>query len=202
MVTCIACRNAFNHYSFFYQISKDFIICTQCFNSFPIIHKSFKFNDIDVYCIYAYRTPINSYLMDLKMKGDIAIAKIFLNPFKNLIEVKYKGYIILPIPSTKSSDKKRGYNHVKEISKTLNLKMEDVFYKSKDYKQTSQKLEERKKVSNIIKMNKNLDKGKKYLLLDDVITSGSTLKSCIELLKKQGIKKIKALIVCDNYRKR
>ena len=136
------------------------------------------------------------------MKSDIALSMVFLSPFKNYIEFIYKDYIILPIPSTASSDKKRGYNHVVEIAKTLNLKVKEVFYKSKDYKQTSQRFEKRKEVMNVIKLKGMLDKNKKYLLLDDVITSGSTIKACINLLKKQGIEHIKVFVVSDNYHKR
>ena len=159
-------------------------------------------DSIEVYSLYAYRPPINSLLMDLKMKNDIALSMVFLSPFKNYLEFIYKDYIILPVPSTSSSDKKRGYNHVIEIAKTLNLKVKEVFYKAKDYKQTSQRFEKRKEVMNVIKMKGNLDKKKKYLLLDDVITSGSTIKACINLLKNRGIKNIKVLVVSDNYHKR
>lgn len=136
------------------------------------------------------------------MKSDIALSMVFLSPFKNYLELIYKDYIILPIPSTLSSDKKRGFNHVKEIAKTLNLKVKEVFYKSKDYKQTSQRFEKRKEIKNVIKLKGTLDKTKKYLLLDDVITSGSTIKTCVDLLKKQGIKHVKVLVISDNYHKK
>ena len=73
--------------------------------------------------------------------------------------------------------------------------------KTKDYKQTSQRFENRKNIENVIKLNIKLDKTKKYLLLDDVITSGSSIKTCLNLLRKQGINKVKVLVVSDNYHK-
>lgn len=136
------------------------------------------------------------------MKNDIALGMVFLTPFKNYIQCLYRDYIILPIPSTKKSDKQRGFNHVIEIFKILDLKIKEVFYKAKDYKQTSQRFEKRSEVNKVIKIKSTLDKSKKYLLVDDVITSGSTIKTCIELLRKQGIKSIKVLVICDNYRKK
>lgn len=135
------------------------------------------------------------------MKNDITLSGVFLSPFKNFIEHKYHDYIILPVPSTKKSDKKRGFNHIEEISKVLNLKTKKAFIKTQDYKQTSQRFENRKNIENVIKLNIKLDKTKKYLLVDDVITSGNSIKTCLNLLRKQGINKVKVLVVSDNYHK-
>ena len=201
MTICVICKKEIKHYTFFYNLSNKLSICTKCFSSFPVVHKKIKFHEVEVYSIYAYRQPINALLMDLKMKGDIALSMVFLSPFKNYIEFMFKDYIILPVPSTKASDKKRGFNHVVEISKALNLEVKEVFYKSKDYKQTNQKFGNRKDISKVIKLKVNLDKKKKYLLLDDVMTSGNTIKTCIDLLRKQDIKNIKVLVVSDNYHK-
>ena len=201
MAICVICKKSFKYYSFFYRLNEQFIICSQCFSSFPVIHKKYSLFDTEIYCIYAYRTPINSYLMDLKVKGDVALSGVFLSPFKNFIETKYRNYIILPIPSTKKSDKKRGFNHIEEIAKTLNLKQIKAFIKTKDYKQTNQKYENRIDIQKVIKLNTKLDKTKKYLLLDDVITSGNSIKVCLNLLRKEGIKNIKVLIISDNYHK-
>lgn len=201
MVICTICKKNFKYYSFFYRIKDNQILCSQCFSSFPVMHKRYHLFDTEIYCIYAYLPPVNSYLMDLKMKNDIALAGVFLSPFKNFFETIYHDYIILPIPSTKRSDQKRGFNHIEEISKALNLKTKKAFIKTKDYKQTSQRFENRKNIENVIKLNIKLDKTKKYLLLDDVITSGSSIKTCLNLLRKQGINKVKVLVVSDNYHK-
>jgi ComF family protein len=201
MTLCRICNKSYQHYPFFNKLPDGSFICNNCFSSFPIIHKKIILDDIEVYCIYAYRQPINTYLMDLKMKGDIALSKVFLAPFKNFIELKYRNYVILPIPSTSKSDKKRGFNHIVEISKTLSLPIKNIFYKAKDYKQTSQQFENRTEVQKVIKMKGSIDKNKKYLLIDDVITSGNTIKACIKLLKCYGVKKIKVLVISFNYHK-
>ena len=164
MTICVICKKRINYYPFFYRLNENFAICTQCFSSFPVIHKNIIFYGVDLYVIYAYRAPINSYLMELKMKNDIALSMVFLSPFKNYIKCLYKDYIILPIPSTKKSDKHRGFNHVVEIAKVLELPIKEVFYKSKEYKQTSQRFEKRSEVNKIIKLKSTLDKKKKYLL--------------------------------------
>lgn len=195
------CKKKYNYFSFFYRINDESIICEQCFSSFPVIHKTHHLFDTEIYSIYAYSVPVNSYLMDLKMKNDITLSGVFLSPFKNFIEHKYHDYIILPVPSTKKSDKKRGFNHIEEISKVLNLKTKKAFIKTQDYKQTSQRFENRKNIENVIKLNIKLDKTKKYLLVDDVITSGNSIKTCLNLLRKQGINKVKVLVVSDNYHK-
>ena len=53
-------------------------------------------------------------------------------------------------------------------------------------------------IKDIIKIKNNkIDTNKKYLIIDDIYTSGSTLKTIISLLIKKGVKKanIKALII-------
>ena len=201
MTICIICNKSYSHYPFFNRLSLNRFICSRCYSSFPLVHKTIWLDDVEVYCLYAYRHPINALLMDLKMKNDIALSKVFLTPFQDFLKFKYHGYIILPIPSSKKADLKRGFNHIEEISKTLNLKIQKAFYKDKEYKQTSQSFENRIKVQDVIKLKSSINPNKKYLLIDDVITSGNTLKACIKLLRNKGVKKIKILVISNNYHK-
>ena len=41
--------------------------------------------------------------------------------------------------------------------------------------------------------------GRKFILIDDVITTGATLSECIKVLKKSGADEIKILTVAKSY---
>ena len=83
--------------------------------------------------------------------------------------------------------------------KCLNLPIKDLFYKNTAYKQSSFKFKDRHKIEKVISLKENAKiENIKYLIVDDIYTSGSTIKTFIKILINHGAKQenIKALIVC------
>ncbi len=102
---------------------------------------------------------------------------------------------MIPVPSSKKSDKDRGFNHVEEMFKTLKLKMIKCIHKKGEMKQADLTTKEREKISkNLVIDDVNLI-GKKILLVDDVYTTGSTIKAMIKLVQEKGAKNIKVLLM-------
>ena len=135
-----------------------------------------------------------------KYKGcyDYVLRNVFLCNYEKQINKKYKDHIIVYPPSNESEDKERGFNHIEEIAKTLKIKSEKMFYKSSEYKQSSVSFNNRYKIKDYIKIYKNkIKKEQKYLIIDDIFTSGSTLKTIINLLVNNGVNRrnICAIIV-------
>ena len=109
----------------------------------------------------------------------------------------YNDYVIVPIPSHINSDKERGFNHVEEVFAELKLPIYPCLKKKYNFKQSDLSKREREKIINKLFIEKGeLVKNKKVLLVDDVITTGSSLKAGINLLKKYFPKKIELLILC------
>jgi len=74
----------------------------------------------------------------------------------------------------------------------------NMFYKNKEYKQSDHKYKDRHLIYNVIEIDKRLiNPYKKYLIIDDIFTSGSTIKTIINLLVKNKVKKenIKVIII-------
>ena len=101
----------------------------------------------------------------------------------------------MPAPSSKESDEQRGFNHVEEMFKNLRLKMCKCIHKTKQVKQADLTTKERKKIGNYLVIDDVSFKSKKVLLVDDVYTTGSTIKSMIKLVREKGAKKIKVLLM-------
>ena len=79
--------------------------------------------------------------------------------------------------------------------KNLNLKLIKCIHKTKQVKQADLTTKEREKIGQYLTID-NVDlKHKKVLLVDDVYTTGSTIKSMIKLVKERGAKKIKVLLM-------
>ena len=161
----------------------------------PFIYQRFKIEDVRCLAIYRYDGLIKDSLLALKVHGDIAIAKIFLGPIKNYLKSEYQGYQIVPTPSLASHDKKRGFNHVQEIFKVLDMPIKPLISKTKNWKQSDQHFDKRSNVRNILKINGPVDPKQKILLVDDILTTGETLRASIKLLRKEGVKEIRVLAI-------
>lgn len=102
---------------------------------------------------------------------------------------------MIPAPSYKDNDDERGFNHVVEIFKTLRVKMLCCIHKNKPVKQADLTTKEREKIGDILSIDDIDLSHKKVLLVDDVFTTGSTIKSMIKLCREKGAKKIKVLLM-------
>ena len=164
----------------------------------PIFY-SFELEGIKGLAIYEYTDVIKDKLFLFKGCKDYVLKDVFINPFKSELSLLYKKYILIPPPSFLGRLNEKGFNHVISMFECLNLKIIDVFIKTKNIKQANLSYKERKKVSEIIEYKKDFNlselNNKKICLIDDVCTTGSTLKACINLLKKANPKEIKILVM-------
>ena len=98
-------------------------------------------------------------------------------------------------PSYEKSDEERGFNHVEEIFSILKLKMLKCIHKIKQVKQADLTTKEREQIGSVLKIDDISLKGKKVLLVDDVYTTGSTIKAMIKLVREKGARNIKVLLM-------
>ena len=134
-------------------------------------------------------------LYQFKGCRDYELRTVFLEYYLSYLNCKFNGYEIVPAPSSKKSDEERGFNHVEEMFKNLKLKMNKCIHKTKQRKQADLTTKEREKIGEYLVIDDVDLKHKKVLLVDDVYTTGSTIKSMIKLVKEKGAKKIKVLLM-------
>jgi competence protein ComFC len=146
------------------------------------MEKTILLDKVEVLILYKYNDFFKEILYRYKGCYDYLLKDAFLNNYIVRLKRKYKNYFIVCAPSYKGDDKKRGFNHITEIAKAIGLPIIDCLRKSKNYKQSDQKMKDRNAVKNIIKIDKSkLKNVKRVLILDDVTTSLSTLKTIIGL---------------------
>lgn len=103
---------------------------------------------------------------------------------------------IIPVPMSERSLRKRGYNQAEliasEIAKVLEIPVvNDILVKNNtDSSQHYLKRTERMKNITAIKIKKTDLCGRNVIICDDVITTGSTVNRCAQLLKASGAGKI------------
>ena len=171
--------------------------CTQCFQEIRPHFTHFKINEIDAYSIYDYNQQIQSLLYQLKGCYDIEISDLFLERYKRELFLFFLGYKMVPIPSYEPEDRKREFNHVIEIFKSLKLPMLKVLKKTKKYKQANNTKKQRSEIEKYLTFTgqKKDIYNQKILLIDDVYTTGSTMKAVIKIIKQFNPKTIKVLVM-------
>lgn len=178
MSRCLICFKVIENT--FFNIIYNNKICYECSNKFKKRNDSFVFENVKINILYYYDEFFKEQLYKYKGCFDYELKDAFLNYCKNDIKRKYKGYHIILAPSNKEAEEKRGFNHLEGIFECVGLPILKCFYKNKDWKQSDKKLSERKKIQNIIKLDKSkLFDVKKVLIVDDVLTTGSTIKTMI-----------------------
>lgn len=171
-------------------------MCPKCASLFKPIFKKFQYDGCRGVALYRYDETIRTYLYQFKGCFDYELYPVFLYPLTNYLRFKYRNYVIVPIPSFIEDDEKRGFNHVEMIFSMLNLEFKRVLIKTEHHKQAECNKYERKEIYKYMKVKENVSlTNEKVLLVDDVCTSGSTLRSAIKLIKKLGPKEIKMLVL-------
>jgi competence protein ComFC len=166
----------------------------------PII-KKVKIAGIKGLLLYSYNDFSRNLILQIKANYDLELAKYILAPLNSFLREKYSKFTLVPVPSTKSSNKARGFNHVEVIFSLLGLPILNLFEKVGNYKQANIKFEQRDKVSKNIKIISNVEIPSRIVVIDDIITSGSSLKALLYELRSRGVKNLTFIIFADNCRK-
>lgn len=152
-----------------------------------------------------YAGPAASLIKGLKYSGQTYLAK-GMGAFMvaQFIELEWPlPDLIIPVPLSYSHHLQRGYNQsallAKECGKLLGKPIANVLRRSNgDFSQAGLSKKQRMKLEGIrfyLKKGCQLE-DKNLLLIDDVMTTGTTLKHCAQTLLQEHPKAIYALTAC------
>ncbi len=104
--------------------------------------------------------------------------------------------VITFVPTHAENKKRRGFCHgeaiAKHLAKITNKKVVQMFFKNKKVSsQTRLNREERKEnVKNVFSLLKEVTVSKRMVIVDDVWTSGATMRECSKTLKENGVEEV------------
>lgn len=193
---CKVCFKSFDEKSIHLLLNNYVGICDKCIQRYKPIFKEFKFESFPGLAIYEYTDYIKEKLFQFKGCFDYELCSTFLGPYKHELMFRYRGFVVVPIPSNKEADLERGFNHVETIFESVGFKLTKILEKRGDFKQALHNSKERGEISKHLFLKENLNlENSKILLVDDVITTGSTMHRAIELIKTLKPKKIEVLVM-------
>ena len=193
MSKCLVCNKTIEE-NFCGLFIKNYKLCFGCSNKFKVRNEKFIINGVKGIVLYYYDDFFKDLLYRYKGLGDYLLKDAFLTYNLEKIKKRFKGYKVVLAPSNDKVEIKRGFCHLEEIFKSLDLEIIKCFKKTKEWKQSDKKLKEREQIQNIIKIDNSLLNGvKKVLFVDDVLTSGSTIKAMISQTPANISKKVLVL---------
>jgi competence protein ComFC len=145
----------------------------------------------------------NNLIFTLKRDLDVDLINFFVDMMvKNLKSLaKRHGlnlseYTVTYVTRRKAGKRKYGFDHTRYLAKTvakkLGIECQKALLNVGETEQKSLTKVERLENAKIsYKINEKADiRGRKYLLIDDIITSGATMKACADVLRENGAEEI------------
>ncbi len=202
--TCLACETQ--------RLSEEDYLCISCIIDLPKTNSHIKpiesldrkfWGKIPIKAVYSFlyypkNSSIQNIVYAIKYKNKPQLAEILGKWYSlDLKNAKINENIdfIVPVPMFKAKQKLRGYNQAEEFAKGLQAGLgievvNDALIKTKStvsQTKTKSRFARFKNTEGVFQINDTIDiKNKRILLVDDVLTSGSTLEEAGRILIEAG----------------
>lgn len=182
--------------------------CPVCF--YPLVDKlySCRHSPFKIFCISDYKSLFSRrILFDLKFHGKKQFAPIVAKVFKeHMSNWVSDNAVLVPVPCSPSSLKKRGWNHMELVAKKLKgwkyLNLLSVNGNSNVQQKTLNREQRYEASKNKFEINSKVilpDLNTPLVLLDDIMTTGATLEACRNTLLNAGFTSVSAITWLIDY---
>lgn len=158
------------------------VICERCAQKFE---RAENVEGSDDQSLFIYNEAMKDYLHQYKFLQDVALAKVFSEEIHRYLS-KQKG-IIVPIPMHPEKKKERTFAQIDELLYAANIPFTHLLEKISTTTQSSKTLQERLTTAPLFQiMPSTKVEAKTYILVDDIRTTGTTLRHAKSILIKHG----------------
>ncbi|AMR05223.1 competence protein ComF [Bacillus thuringiensis] len=184
----------------------------ECGRPLEFVSTSFQEDGICIDCIRwmkeeKYRSFKNRslYMYDdgivaqFKFRGDAELVRIFYRPFRNLFQNYFANVsTVIAVPLSKEREVERGFNQAELLATCLPVKISYPSLRRRETEKQSKKTrKERVSGSNpFYFQGEEMFSGQHILLVDDVYTTGITVRQIGSLLYERGATEVSSLTLC------
>ena len=141
--------------------------------------------------IYLYNDFLKELISQYKFRGDYILAKVFSEKIRTMLNtLEYD--LLVPIPLSKERQYERGCNQSEGLILEAGFKPTDILQRTHSEKQSKKSRHDRIHLQQVFQINSDVS-GKRILLIDDIYTTGSTLRHAAKILKQSGASSISSL---------
>lgn len=177
--------------------------CDKCTEALPFADNGGRQNgEVFEFCVSPlyYRGSVRKSILRFKFRGMSAYASVYGRLLADCIrehkDIKYD--IITWVPLSSKRERSRGYDQAMLLALATALELNDVaaetLEKPHDVQAQSELGGKEERSANIsgayVVSDPELIEGKSVLLIDDVVTTGSTLSECAKVLISAGAKRV------------
>lgn len=190
-------------------------VCSDCWNSLPELKPAFAATaELDLkapvyfkssFALFEYSQAAQTLVHEMKYRGASRLASRFGRSLAAAVHSEgamEKIDALVPVPLHSARLRERGYNQAhliaRQIANDLALPVISALKRIRATKQQAKYNREQrlKNVMGAFQPAKNIDlRGKHIALVDDVLTTGSTLNECARRLHSMGAQSITALTI-------
>ena len=145
--------------------------------------------------LFGYNDFLKEVIARYKFRGDYVLAKVFREEIhRKLAQLRFDQ--LIPIPLSAERLYERGFNQAEALIKEAGYQAMPLLTRKHAEKQSKKSRHERIHLPQVFQIAGDLDlRGKTVVLVDDIYTTGSTLRHAAKLLKQAGAASIQSLTI-------
>ncbi|WNS75097.1 ComF family protein [Bacillus sp. DTU_2020_1000418_1_SI_GHA_SEK_038] len=143
------------------------------------------------YSIVMYNDFAKEVMAQYKYRGDYVLSNVFASFMrKRLTAITFD--LIVPIPLSDERLYERGFNQSEALIRACGLEPSDLFTRINTEKQSKKSRSERIHLEQVFQIKEPIS-DQNILLIDDIYTTGSTLRHAAKCLKEAGARSVCSL---------
>ena len=143
--------------------------------------------------LFHYNEFLKEVIATYKFRGDYVIARVFAPFFKEEL-TKMRPELLVPIPLSDERLYERGFNQAVAFINESGYSPVEILTRIHSEKQSKKSRSERIHLPQVFNLAPEINvQGKRIVLIDDIYTTGSTLRHAAKLLKTAGAVSIQSL---------